>query len=109
MKWLRSRIARSPRPALVLGKILFLAGAILILGAVFARASLWGINAERSEAKLPALHTLAEAYPQYPTWVVPEGPVGFTVAALLVLAGMGLTVLASDASKQERTRRGAWW
>jgi hypothetical protein len=109
MKWLRSRIARFPRHALVLGKTLFLVGAILILGAVFARASLWGINAERSEAKLPVLRTLAEAYPQYPTWLVPEGPVGFAVSALLVLAGMALTVLASDAAKQERTRRGAWW
>jgi hypothetical protein len=109
MKWLRSRIARSPKRALVLGKILFLAGAILILGAVFARAGLVATNAERAEAKLPALHTLAEAYPQYPTWLVPEGPVGFTLSAVLVLVGMGLTVLAGDAAKQERTQRGAWW
>ena len=55
MKWLRSRIARSPKHALVLGKILFLAGAILILGAVFARAGLLNINAQRAEAKLAAL------------------------------------------------------
>jgi len=109
MKWLRSRIARSPKRALVLGKILFLAGAILILGAVFARAGLVATNAERAEAKLPALHTLAEAYPQYPTWLVPEGPVGFTLSAVLVLVGMALTVLAGDAAKQERAQRGAWW
>jgi hypothetical protein len=92
--------------ALVLGKILFLAGAILILGAVFARAGLMATNAERVEAKLHALHTLAEAYPRYPTWLVPEGPVGFTISAVLVLLGMGLTVLAGDAAKQ--ARRGAW-
>ena len=102
MHWLRSLVARSPKRALVLGKTLFLAGAILILGAVFARAGLVATNAERAEAKLPALRTLAEAYPQYPTWVVPEGPVGYTVAAVLVLAGMGITVLAESALNQQR-------
>ena len=94
MKWLRSRIGRSPRRALVLGKIVFLAGAILILGAVFARAGLVAVNAERAEAKWPVLRTLAEAYPQYPTVWVPEGPLGFAISAVLVLAGMGLIVLA---------------
>ncbi len=109
MKWLRALIARSPRRALVIGKTVFLAGAILVLGAVFARASLMAVNAERAEAKLPVLRTLAQAYPQYPTWLVPEGPVGFTISALLVLAGMGLTALASEAVRQERARGGQWW
>jgi hypothetical protein len=108
MNWLRSRIVRSPKQALVLGKVLFLAGAILILGAVFARAALMNVNAQRAEAKQPAVHTLAQAYPQYPTWLVPEGPVGFTVSALLVLAGLGVIVLAENAAKQERARRGGW-
>jgi hypothetical protein len=108
MNWLRSRIARSPKRALVLGKALFLAGAILILGAVFARAALMNVNAQRAEAKQAAVQTLAQAYPQYPTWIVPEGPLGFTVSALLVLAGLGLIVLAENAAKQERARRGGW-
>jgi hypothetical protein len=107
MKWLRSRIARFPRPALVLGKILFLAGAILILGAAFARAGLMAANADRLDAKLPALRTLAEAYPQYPTWPVPEGPIGFAISAVLVLVGMGLIALAEQALKQQRAQRGA--
>jgi hypothetical protein len=100
MNWLRSRIARSPWRALVLGKAVFLAGCILILGAVFARASLSNLNSARAEGKLPAVHTLAEAYPQYPTWLVPEGPVGFGIAAVLVLVGMTVTVLAEDARKR---------
>lgn len=108
MNWLRSRIARSPRHALILGKIVFLAGAIAILGAVFARAALWNINAQRTEAKLAPLQALAQAYPQYPTWIVPEGPVGYTVSALLVLAGMALTVLASEAQKQDEARKRGW-
>ena len=97
MDWLRSRIRQSPHRALVLGKFIFLVGAILILGAVFARAGLLSLNAERTEAKLPAVQKLAEAYPGYLTWIVPEGPVGYAVAALLVLVGMGLTVLAEKA------------
>ena len=104
MKWLRSRIARAPRHALVLGKTLFLAGAILILGAVCARAALMNVNAQRAQAKVAGIHTLAEAYPQYPTWIVPEGPIGYAVSALLVLVGMGLTVLASEAVRKAQAR-----
>jgi hypothetical protein len=109
MHWIRSLVARSPRRALLLGKALFLAGAILILGAVFARAGLMGINADRRDAGLATLRTLAEAYPQYPTWMVPEGPAGFAVSAALVLAGMGLVVLAEAAARRDNARRGKWW
>jgi hypothetical protein len=104
MQWLRSRIAQSPRRALVIGKAVFLAGAILILGAVFARASLLAINAERAEAKLPLFQALAQAYPQHPTWIVPEGPLGFSIATVLVVVGLAVTVIADEASK--RARRG---
>lgn len=109
MSWLRPLIARSPRRALVLGKVLLLAGAILVVGAVFARAGLMGVNADRSETGLPALHTLAEAYPQYPTWFVPEGPVGFAISAVLVLAGVALVSMAEAAAKRDRARSGKWW
>ena len=105
MNWLRSRIARSPRRVRALGKTLFLAGAILILAAVFARAGLVGANAERAQAKLPAFPTLAQAYPQYPTWVVPEGRVGYSIAAILVLLGMALTVLADKHDPAKRNPR----
>jgi hypothetical protein len=71
MHWLRSLIARHPRYALVLGKGLFLAGCILILGAMFKRAGL--------------------------AWPVPEGWGVFGIAAALVLAGMALTHLAEQA------------
>lgn len=109
MHWLRSLIARSPRRAIVLGKVLLLAGAILIVGAVFARAGIMGINADRKDAGLPALRTLAEAYPQYPTWLVPEGPVGFAISAALVLAGVALVSLAEAAARRDRAQRGRWW
>jgi len=100
MEWLHSRIARNPRHALVIGKTVFLVGCILILGAAFARAGLANTNEARAATNEPPLHSLAQAYPQYPTWVVPEGPVGYSIAAVLVLAGMGLTVLAEKAGKR---------
>lgn len=100
MEWLRSLIGRYPRRALVLGKALFLAGSILIVAAVFARAGLVNTNAERAQAKLPPVRTLAEAYPQYPTGLVPEGPMGFAIAAVLVLAGMAVTSAAEKAAKR---------
>ena len=106
MQWLRSPILRSPRRAMILGKTVFLAGAILILGAVFARAGLMHINAERATAKLPPILTLKEAYPQYPTWMVPEGPLGFSIAAVLVLIGTAVTVLATEVRKGRGS--GAW-
>jgi hypothetical protein len=100
MEWIRALIAQYPRRALVLGKGLLLAGSILVVGAVFARAALVNVNAERVEARLAPLSTLAEAYPRHPTWLVPEGPLGFGMAAVLVLVGMGLTVLAEKAAKR---------
>lgn len=104
MQWLRSLIRRAPRRYLVLGKASLLVGAILIVGAVFARGGLVALNAERTEARLPVLRTLAEAYPQYPTWLVPEGPAGFALSAVLVVVGTVLAVLAEAALKEQRRR-----
>jgi len=84
MQWLRSLVQRSPRQALVAGKVLFLLGSIQVLAAVFARAG------------------AAAAVPSFLAWLVPEGPVGFVVAALLVLAGMTLILLAEKAGKGRR-------
>lgn len=100
MQWLRSLVGRYPSRTLFIGKFLLIAGSILVLGAVFARASLMNLNADRADAKLPPLRTLAEAFAQYPTWPVPEGPVGYAIAAVLVLAGMLLTTLAEQARKR---------
>lgn len=100
MKWLRDLITQYPKRGLVTGKTCLLVGGILVVGAVFARAALVNTNAERAETGLPPLRTLAEAYPAQPTWLVPEGPVGFGLSAVLVLVGMGLTVMAEKAAKR---------
>ena len=92
-------IARHPRHAVVVGKALLLAGGILVLAAVFARIGLANLNAERAGAKLPPVRRLAEAFPQYPTWFVPETVTGFGIAAFLVVAGVTLAVLGEKAKK----------
>ena len=64
MKW-RPRLPASlpPRRALILGKIVFLAGAILVLRAVVARRTPGAIHAQTVDPNLPALRTLAQAEP----------------------------------------------
>ena len=86
MQFLRALVGRSPRLAVVLGKTLFLVGAILILAALFGR-------------------TLADAYPQALMSLVPQGPVGYAVCAVLLLIGMGLTVLGGEEAERKRARR----
>jgi hypothetical protein len=81
MQWLRSLVRRSPKAAMVLGKTVFLAGSLLVVGALFARTS------------------LVADYPQL-AWLVPQGPVGYGIAAALVLVGMVITVFASEAQKR---------
>jgi hypothetical protein len=82
---LRSRIAAAPKAALILGKVVFLAGAVLILAAVFARAGM-----------------LAPAW----AWLAPRGTVGYLVAAVLVLVGMALVVTAGESvPKDDRQRQ----
>lgn len=101
MNWIRARIAKSPQAASVLGKTVFLAGGLLVIAAMYGRVELIGINEERARDRLPAMQKLAEAHPQFPTWWVPEGPLGYLVAASLVLVGMYLTVLAGEALKNK--------
>lgn len=77
MQRLRLLIARNPSRTLWAGKLLLIAGSLLVLAAVFTRV-----------------------YPQYRTWLVPEGPLGYSIAAVLVLAGMVLVTLAEKAGKR---------
>lgn len=102
----RSRIAAAPKASLIVGKAVFLVGALLIVTALFGRISLGGLNEQRAQQHLPPFTKLAEAYPQYPTWLVPEGPVGSTVSAVLVLVGMFITVVAVEVLEKDKRRGG---
>jgi hypothetical protein len=85
---LRSRIAAAPRAALIVGKVVFLAGAVLILAAVFARAGM-----------------LAASW----AWLAPRTTFGYAIAAVLVLAGMFLVVTAGEAQREATGQRKGKW
>jgi hypothetical protein len=90
-------IAQSPRRAILVGKIALCAGGVLVIAAWFGRNGLITANAARAKENLPAWDRLAQAYPSLPTWIVPEGPVGYMACGALVLAGMALVVHAERA------------
>jgi hypothetical protein len=90
-------VAQSPRRAIILGKAALCVGGTLVIAAWFGRTGLITANAARAKEGLPAWDRLAQAYPAQPTWLVPEGPWGYTVCGALVLAGMALVVLAERA------------
>ena len=84
LQLIRSRIAAAPQAASILGKVVFLAGAVLVLAAVFGRAGMVA----------PSL-----------AWMVPAGPVGYTLAAVLVLAGMYLVVVAGEVNRSDTEKK----
>jgi len=73
MQWFLSAPARVVRA----GLWMFFAGTVALATAAVAQ---WGA----------AAGTLAERFPDWPTWVVPETPAGFTAAAMLVCWGVWL-------------------
>lgn len=88
LQLIRSRIIAAPQAAVILGKSVFLVGAVLILAAVFARAGM---------------------VPPSLAWAVPAGTVGYALAAALVLAGMYLVVVATEVIKDGTEKRKANW
>ena len=54
-------------------------------------------------AQLDAQRSLAERFPDWPTWFVPESPAGFTAAALMVCWGVWAL---GDALRLARERAG---
>ena len=68
--------AGTPRRLVQAGFSMFLAGACGMFLAVLAQLGGDGMGA------------LAARYPDLPTWFVPEGPAGYTTAALMVCWGV---------------------
>lgn len=70
--------ARTPRRLVQGGLAMFFAGGF---GLLFG-----GLAQLAPDGTLPPL--LAERFPDWPTWWIPEGPAGYTAAAMLVCWGV---------------------
>lgn len=89
-----------PKRATDIGKGLFSAGSLLLVTGLIARLGPVALNAiSRMQGKGASPPTLAELYPQLPTWFIPEGWLGYSVAVLLIVTGL---VLISWARKMWR-------
>lgn len=83
----RSRAGALARAAMLSGGWLLIAGA---LGAVLMKA----FTARLVQAGEEAPASLGEMFPQVPLFWVPEGPAGYAMAGLVLLAGIRLAILA---------------
>jgi hypothetical protein len=107
MDWLKTRIAGSPKLARLIGQALFSVFAFLIVAGLIGRAGMLAINTTRAKANLPALRGLADAYPMYSLWFVPESAFGYILAAALAAFGIYIALIAKAVLKalNPRSRR----
>jgi hypothetical protein len=95
MNW----IFEQPKLAHLVGRGLSSFGGFLIVCGLIGHAGMLAINQTRSIGKLAPLNGLADAYPMYPLWWVPEGLVGYAVAVVIACAGLYLALTAKTLLK----------
>lgn len=108
MEWLKTQIALYPKLAAMIGQALYSVGGFLIVAGLIARAGMLAINTGRGRAGLPLFKGLAEAYPQYSLWFVPESVFGYIVAGVIAALGIYVAVTAKAMLKAmigSRSRR----
>lgn len=80
-----------PRRLADLGRQLFTGSAFLILLGVIGHAATSSVATVRNMAGQPPVEvTLATMVPGVPTWWVPEGPAGFVLAGVFLIAGLAV-------------------
>lgn len=87
-------IYKSPKLAQLIGQALFSAGGFIVICGLIGRVAMTAINSTRSLAKLPSVGSLAEAYPMYSLWWVPEHFIGFALAVIVAALGVYLALSA---------------
>jgi|SRR5438105_13329033 len=102
MRWIYAQ----PKLTRMVGQALFSVGGFVIVCGLVASAGMTALNQGRSIGKMPSFTGLAEAYPTYPLWWVPEHFIGYAVAALIAGLGIYLAITAKSALKPTRTNRG---
>jgi hypothetical protein len=96
MSW----ITQNPKLARMLGQALFSVGGFIVICGLIGRATMTALNHARAFGKMPAYSGLAEAYPMYPLWWVPEHIAGYVIPMLVAAFGAYVALTA------KLTRRG---
>lgn len=102
IEWLWMQALRSPQLTSLLGQA-FMGGSFAI--GVFgwrAHKILGLLDRRLSRVGIEAPQSLAEMYPNLPTWWIPESPVGFALVFLVFLIGALTVWLGKMAAKQMR-------
>jgi hypothetical protein len=102
IEWLWMQALRSPQATSLVGQA-FMGGAFAI-GVLGWRAhKILGLLDRRlSRVGMEAPQSLAEMYPNLPTWWIPESLTGFTLVFLVFLIGALMVWLGKVASNQMR-------
>jgi hypothetical protein len=100
MRW----ITRNPKLARLLGQALFSVGGFVVICGVIGRAGMTALNSARAIGKMTPYAGLAEAYPMYPLWWVPEHIVGYVIPGLAAALGIYVALAAKAVLKSRATR-----
>jgi hypothetical protein len=95
MRW----ITRNPKLARLLGQALFSVGGFVVICGVIGRAGMTALNSARAIGKMTPYAGLAEAYPMYPLWWVPEHISGYVIPVLVAAFGAYVALTAMMARK----------
>ncbi|WP_435435125.1 hypothetical protein [Variovorax sp. RB2P76] len=103
MEWLTILMLEKPKTISWWGKVLFYAGGLATI------VGLWGVLALPAIAvptKLAnvgaATRSLADAYPAYPTWWIPESVAGFVVSIGVAALGVWLVMATKHLNRTFR-------
>ncbi len=81
-----------PVRILVFGKAVLSCGFALLIAGMFGGITT-SVNSIKSVGgRQVANATLAEAYPAFPTWWIPETALGYIIAVLLICSGVAICV-----------------
>ena len=92
-------IFQNPKLARMLGQALFSAGGLIVICGLIGRAGLTALNHARALGKMPPYNGLAEAYPMYPLWWVPEHLAGYVTPLSVAAFGAYVAFTAKMARK----------
>lgn len=87
-------IYKCPKLAQVVGQALFSVGGFSVVCGLIGRPGMTALNQTRFIGKLSPYSGLAEAYPMYPVWWVPEDFFGYALGVIVAALGAYVALTA---------------